>query len=320
MNSFQNGVAASAIAAAIALSSAAHAQDYPSKPVKWIVPFAAGGPADVFARMIQPKLAEDLGQPVVIENRAGAESNIGHAEAARAAPDGYTILYVVPNIVTNPSLFRNMVDPLKQVAPVTRITSQAYVLVANNNFAPATLADIIAQAKAKPGSVSCASGGGLMTFGCAWLKTTTQADFIHVQYKGNGPALNDLLGGQVNILFDLFNTSLPQIRGGKIRPVALTGARRGEPLPGLPTIAETLPGFVLEGWHGIMAPVGLQRPVLDRLNRAFHVALSDPGVAKRITDSYSDVAPTTPEKFGEILREDFAKYAKIVQDAGIKTE
>lgn len=306
--------------AAAAFSAGGAAQDFPSKPVHWVVPFAAGGPADVFARMIQPKLAEQLRQPVIIENKAGAQSNIGHAEVARAQPDGYTVLYVVPNIVTNPSLFKNMVDPLQQLAPVTRITSQSYVLVANNNLNPKTLDEIVAQVKAKPGSVSCASGGGLMTFGCEWLKTMTKADFIHVQYKGNGPALKDLLGGQVNILFDLFNTSLPQIRAGKIRPVALTGSRRGEPLPGVPTISETLPGFVLEGWHGVMAPVGLPRPVLDKLNRAFHAALADPGVAKRITDSYSDVAPTTPEAFGEILREDFAKYAQIVKEAGIKPE
>ena len=307
-----------AAAALLAFSCAAAAQDYPSKPVKWIVPFSPGGPADIIARSIQPRLAGELGQPVVIENKAGGQSNIGHAEAARAEPDGYTFVYVVPNVVTNPSLFRNMVDPLKELAPVTRLTSQAYVVVAGNDFAPKTLADIIAQARSK--GVTCASGGGLMTFGCAWLKTATQADFVNVQYKGNAPAMNDLLGGQVNILFDLFNTSLPQIRNGRIRPVALTGAKRGEPLPGVPTIAETLPGFVLEGWHGVMAPVGLPRPVLDKLNRAFHAALRDPAVAKRITDGYSDVAPTTPEQFGEILREDFAKYAKIVKDAGIKTE
>lgn len=310
----------SLVAATVALlvSSASLAQDYPNKPVKWIVPFSAGGPADIIARAIQPKLVEQLGQPVVIDNKAGGQSNIGHAEAARAEPDGYTILYVVPNVVTNPSLFKNMVDPLKELAPVTRLTSQGYVVVASNEFGPKTLAEVIAQAKAK--GVTCASGGGLMTFGCAWLKTATQADFVNVQYKGNAPAMNDLLGGQVNILFDLFNTSLPQIRGGKIRPVALTGAKRGEPLPGVPTISETLPGFVLEGWHGVMAPVGLPRPVLDRLNRAFHVALRDPAVAKRITDGYSDVAPTTPEQFGAILRDDFAKYAKIVKEAGIKTE
>ena len=311
---------AAAATAALAFCSFAFAQGYPSKPVHWVVPFSAGGPADIIARAIQPKLAEQLGQPVIIANKAGGRSNIGHADVARAEPDGHTILYVVPNIVTNPSLFRNMVDPLKELAPVTRITSQSYVLVANKEFAPRTLADIIAQAKSKPGSVSCASGGGLMTFGCEWLKTMTKADFIHVQYKGNAPAMTDLLGGQVNMLFDLFNTSLPQIRASKIRPVALTGSKRGEPLPGVPVISETLPGFVLEGWHGIMAPVGLPGPVLDKLNQAFRVALADPAVAKRITDGYSDVAPTTPEEFGGILREDLVKYARIVKEAGIKTE
>ena len=297
----------------------AAAQDWPSKPIHWVVPFSAGGPADIFARAIQPKLVDALGQPVIIDNKPGAQSNIGHDFVARAEPDGYTILYVVPNVVTNPSLFRNMVDPLTQLAPVTRITSQSYVLVANNDFAPKTVPEIIAAAKAT-GKVSCASGGGLMTFGCAWLKTMTQADFINVQYKGNGPALNDLMGGQVNILFDLFNTSLPQIRAGRIRPVALTGPKRGEPLPGVPTITESLPGFVLVGWHGVMAPVGLPRPVLDKLNQAFRVALSDKDIAKRITDSYSEPAPTTPEEFGEIIKEDFAKYARIVKDAGIKVE
>jgi tripartite-type tricarboxylate transporter receptor subunit TctC len=304
---------------AFAFCAAAMADEWPTKPIHWVVPFSAGGPADVFARAIQPKLADALGQPVIIDNKAGGQSNIGHEFVARAEPDGYTILYVVPNVVTNPSLFRNMVDPLKELAPVTRITSQSYVLVANKDFAPKTVPEIVAAAKAT-GKVSCASGGGLMTFGCAWLKTMTKADFINVQYKGNGPALNDLMGGQVNILFDLFNTSLPQIRAGRIHPVALTGPKRGEPLPGVPTIAESLPGFVLVGWHGVMAPVGLPRPVLDKLNQAFRGALSDKDIAKRITDSYSEPAPTTPEEFGEIIKDDFAKYARIVKDAGIKVE
>ncbi len=307
------------VACAAALCSPAVADEWPTKPIHWVVPFSAGGPADVFARAIQPKLADALGQPVIIDNKAGGQSNIGHEFVARADPDGYTILYVVPNVVTNPSLFSNMVDPLKELAPVTRITSQSYVLVANRDFAPKTVPEIVAAAKAT-GKVSCASGGGLMTFGCAWLKTMTQADFINVQYKGNGPALNDLMGGQVNILFDLFNTSLPQIRAGRIRAVALTGPKRGEPLPGVPAIAESLPGFVLVGWHGVMAPVGLPRPVLDKLNQAFLVALSDKDIAKRIADSYSEPAPTTPEAFGEILKEDFAKYARIVKEAGIKAE
>lgn len=297
------------------------AQAWPSKPVRWVVPFAAGGPADIIARVVGPKLSDRLGQPVVIENRVGGNSNIGHEAVAKAAPDGYTILYVVPNVVTNPSLFKgNMVDPLKDLSPLAQMTAQSYILVANLNFEPKTLADIVAAARAKPGGVSCASGGGLMTFGCEWLKTTSKAEFTNVVYKGNAPALNDLLGGQVNILFDLFNTSLPQIRGGKIRPVALTRPTRGAPLPDLPVIAETYPGFTLVGWHGVMLPPGVPRPVVDQLNKAFGEALADKDVTKRITDGYSEVAHTTPEAFGQILKDDFAKYARIVKEAGIKPE
>ena len=310
----------SALAAGTLAAGAACAQAWPSKPVRWLVPFAAGGPADVIARVVGPKLSERLGQPVIIENRAGANSNIGHEAVARAAPDGYTMLYVVPNIVTNPPLFKDMVDPLKELAPLAQMTVQSYALVANLAFEPRTVADIIAAARAKPGSVTCASGGGLMSFGCDWIRTITKTEMVHVRYKGNAPALTDLLGGQVNILFDLYNTSLPQIRAGKIRPVALTRPTRGLPLPEVPVIAETLPGFVLVGWHGVMLPVGVPRAIVEKLNHALGEALADKDVAKRVTDGYSEIAHTSPEAFGEILKNDYAKYARIVKDAGIKPE
>ncbi len=309
-----------AFAAASLAASAAFAQAWPAKPVRWIVPFAAGGPADVIARVVGPKLSERLGQPVIIDNRAGGNSNIGHEAAARAAPDGYTILYVVPNIVTNPSLFRNMVDPTRELAPLAQMTVQSYALVAHPGFEPRTVADIIAAARAKPGSVTCASGGGLMTFGCLWLPTITKTDIVHVQYKGNAPALTDLLSGQVNLLFDLYNTSLPQIRAGKIRPIALTRPNRGLPLPEVPVIAETLPGFILVGWHGVMLPMGVPRAIVEKLNHALGEALADKDVTKRITDGFSEVAHTSHEAFGEILQQDFVKYARIVKDAGIKPE
>ena len=313
-----------ALIAAIAVGSVAagtaFAQAWPSKPVRWIVPFSAGGPADVIARIVGPRLSERLGQPVIIDNRVGGNSNIGHEAAARAAPDGYTMLYVVPNIVTNPSLFRNMVDPLRELAPLAQMTVQSYALVANPAFEPKTVAEIIAAARARPGSVTCASGGGLMTFGCLWLPTITKTDIVHVQYKGNAPALTDLLSGQVNILFDLYNTSLPQIRAGKIRPVALTRPTRGLPLPEVPVIAETLPGFILLGWHGVMLPAGVPRAIVEKLNHALGEALADKDVTKRVTDGYSEIAHTSPEAFGEILQQDFVKYARIVKDAGIKPE
>jgi tripartite-type tricarboxylate transporter receptor subunit TctC len=302
------------------LAVAAHAQTFPAKPIRWIVPFPPGGPADVIARLLGPRLNDNLSQPVIIENRAGGNSNIGHEAAARAAPDGYTILYVVPNVVTNPSLYRGSVDPLKDLAPVAQLTTQSYLLISHPSFGPKTMAEIVALAKTKPGGVTCASGGGLPGFGCEWFRSITQAPFVHVPYKGNAPALNDLIGGQVDILIDLFNTALPQIRAGKARPVALTGPKRGAPLPDLPVVAETLPGFVLVGWHGVMAPVGIPAPIIERLNRAFAEALNDAEVRKRIGDTYIDVSHTTAEAFGRIVQDDFAKYAKIVKEAGIKPE
>jgi tripartite-type tricarboxylate transporter receptor subunit TctC len=302
-----------------AWSAPALAQAYPSKPIRWIVPFSAGGPADVIARVLGPGLNEALGQSVIIENRPGGNSNIGHDAAARAAPDGYTILYVVPNIVTNPTLFKApMVDPLKELVPVAQLTSQSYVLLANPAFAPRTMADIVAAAR--KGGVTCASGGGLPTFGCEWLRSMSKADFVHVPYKGNAPALNDLIGGQVNILIDLFNTALPQVKAGTVRAVALTRAARGQPLPELPVIAETLPGFVLVGWHGVMAPAGTPPAIVERLNAAFVKALANPDVRKRINDTFIEVTPTTAAEFGKVLEDDFAKYARIVREAGIKPE
>jgi tripartite-type tricarboxylate transporter receptor subunit TctC len=306
-------------ALAACLSTGAAAQAFPAKPIRWVVPFAAGGPADVVARILGPGLSEALGQQVIIDNRPGGNSNIGHDAVARAAPDGYTILYVVPNVVTNPSLFTApMVDPIKDFVPVAQLTSQSYVLLAHPAFAPKTMPEIIA--KAKQGGVSCASGGGLPTFGCEWLRSMTKADFLHIPYKGNAPALNDLMGGQVNILIDLFNTALPQIRAGSVRPVALTRASRGQPLPELPVIAETLPGFVLVGWHGVLAPAGTPAPIVERLNAAFNKALANEEVKKRINESFLEVTPSTPAAFGKVLQEDFEKYARIVKEAGIKPQ
>ncbi len=299
-------------------SAAASAADFPSKPIHWIVPFTAGGPADVIARLLSPKLAAELGQPIVIENRSGGNSNIGHDAVARAAPDGYTILYVVPNVVTNPSLYHVAVDPLKDLAPVAQMTTQAYVMLAGPKFAPKTVAEIVE--RARQGGVSCAAGGGLPGFGCEWLRSLTKADFMHVPFKGNAPALTALMGGQVDIMIDLFNTALPQVEAGRVRPVALTGPTRGNPLPDLPVVAETLPGFVLVGWHGVMAPANTPEPVVRRLNEAFGKALADPDIQRRISESYIDVAHTSAEKFGEILRADFKQYADIVRAAGIEKQ
>jgi tripartite-type tricarboxylate transporter receptor subunit TctC len=309
---------AAALAATLLISPVAGADTYPSKPIRWVVPFTVGGPADIIARAMQGKLQEDLGQPVYIDNRPGGNSNIGHEYAAKAAPDGYTILYVVPNIVTNPLLYKVAVDPLKDLAPVIMLTSQNYVMLTSPGFAPKTVPEIVEAAR--KGGVNCASGGGLPGFGCEWLHSMTKADFQHIQYKGNAPALTDLMGGQVNVMIDLFNTALPQVKAGRVHAVALTGPKRGMPLPELPTISETLPGFVLQGWHGVMAPPGTPAPIIERLNKAMRAALADPKVAKLITDTFIDVTPSSAAEFGRVLKSDYAKYSRITQDAGIRPE
>jgi tripartite-type tricarboxylate transporter receptor subunit TctC len=312
-------LAALPIALPIALAPvAAAAQTFPSRPIHWIMPYSAGGPADIIARVMQPKMQENLGQPVIIENRPGGNANIGHEMVARAAPDGYTILYVVPNVVTNPLLYKNMVDPLKDLAPVAKMTSQAYVLLANPKFPARSVADMLAVSRKR--GVNCASGGGLPGFGCLWFKSYAKSDITHVQYKGNGPAMNDLLGGQVDVMIDLFNTALPQVQAGKARAIALTGHKRGMPWPELPTISESIPGFVLEGWHGVMAPAGTPAPVIERLNEAIRAALADPGVARRISESSIEVTPSSPAEFAQTLKEDWAKYSRITEDAGMKPE
>ncbi|TFY97417.1 Bug family tripartite tricarboxylate transporter substrate binding protein [Ramlibacter rhizophilus] len=309
---------AAALPIALCAWGAAAQSSFPSQPIRFIVPYAAGGPADAIARSLQPKLQENLGQPVIIENKPGGYSNIGHEMVSKATPDGHTIVYVVPNVVTNPLLYNNMVDPVKDLAPVSQLTSQAYLMVARPDFPAKTLPQIIERAKKQ--GVNCASGGGLPAFGCMWLKSHTKADFTHIQFKGNAPAMNNLLGGQVDLLIDLYNTALPQVKAGKVQPIAITASKRGMPLPDLPVINETIPGFVLEGWHGVMAPPGTPAPVLDRLSQAFRAALKDPAVAERLNASFIEPSPSTPAEFGKVIKDDWAKYSRITREAGIKPE
>ncbi|TFZ02586.1 tripartite tricarboxylate transporter substrate binding protein [Ramlibacter henchirensis] len=303
---------------ALACASQANAQGFPSRPITLVIPFSAGGPADIIARTIAPKLQEELGQPIVVDNRAGGNGNIAHALVARAPADGHTLLYVAPGIVTNPSLFKAaQVDPFKELTPVAQLTTQSYVMIAHPSFKPRTLPELIAAADT--GQVTCASGGGLPAFACDWLRSTTKKNITHVRYKGT-QALNDLVGGHVNVMVDLFNTALPQVRAGTVRPIALTRATRGQPLPDVPVFAETLPGFVLQGWHGIMAPAGTAADRVERLNAAFTRALADPAVRQKITDSFIEVTPTSAAAFAETLKRDYEKYARIVKEAGIQPD
>jgi len=311
-----------ASALALLMASAAHAQSaWPSKPIRWIVPFPPGGPADVVTRLVSSKLAERTGQPGVVENRGGAGGNVGHEAAARAPADGYTVLFVVPAIVTNPFFLKASIDPFKELAPVIHLDSASMVLLTSPAFPAGSVAEVIARARAKPGSVSCAASGALPQVGCEMLRSYAGAEMIMVQYKGNAPALNAVMGGEVNLLFDLVNTAQGQVKSGRVRAVASTNAKRGiGPFGDLPAVAETIPDFELVNWHGVMVPAATPKDIVQKLNREIEWVLDQPDIRKRFADGGLDITGGSPEAFDALLKRDYAKYGKILVAAGIRPE
>jgi tripartite-type tricarboxylate transporter receptor subunit TctC len=309
-------------ALAVLAASLAQAQSaWPSKPIRWIVPFPPGGPADVVTRIVSSKLAERTGQPNVVENRAGAGGNVGHEAGAKAAPDGYTVLFVVPAIVTNPFYLKASVDPFKELAPVIHLDSAWMVLLSTPSFPAATVAEVIAQARAKPGGVSCAASGALPQVGCEMLRSHAGAEMLMVQYKGNAPALNAVMGGEVNLIFDLVNTSQGQVKAGRVRAIATTSAKRTSgPLGDLPTVSETISDFELVTWHGVMVPAATPKEIVQKLNREIQWVLEQPDVRKRFADGGLDITGGSPEAFDALLKRDYAKYGKILAGAGVKPE
>ena len=310
------------LAAAMLAAPFAQAQSaWPSKPIRWIVPFPPGGPADVVTRLLSSKLAERTGQPGIVENRGGAGGNVGHEAAAKAPADGYTVLFVVPAIVTNPFYLKASIDPFKELAPVIHLDSAWMLLLANPAFPAGSVAEVIAQARAKPGAVSCAASGALPQVGCEMLRSYAGADMIMVQYKGNAPALNAVMGGEVNLIFDLVNTSQGQVKAGRVRAIATTSAKRTSgPLGDLPTVSETIPDFELVTWHGVMVPAATPRDVVEKLNREIQWVLDQPDIRQRFADGGLDITGGSPAAFEALLRRDYAKYGKILTAAGVRPE
>jgi tripartite-type tricarboxylate transporter receptor subunit TctC len=309
-------------ALALLTASAVHAQSaWPSKPIRWIVPFPPGGPADVVTRLVSSKLAERTGQPGVVENRGGAGGNVGHEAAAKAPADGTTVLFVVPAIVTNPFFLKASIDPFKELAPVIHLDSASMLLLVNPAFPAGTVSEVIAQARARPGAVSCAASGALPQVGCEMLRAYAGVEMIMVQYKGNAPALNAVMGGEVNLLFDLVNTAQGQVKAGRVRAVASTSAKRGAgPFGELPAVAETIPDFELVTWHGVMVPAATPKDIVQKLNREIQWVLEQPDIRKRFADGGLDITGGSPEAFDSLLKRDYAKYGKILVGAGIKPE
>ena len=316
-----------ALAAAVVLlagACAAQAQTsapWPVKPLRWIVPFPPGGSADVISRVVAQKLAERIGQPVVVENRAGASGNVGHEAVAKAAPDGYNVLFVVPGIVTNPYFFKTSVDPFKDLAPVIHLDSVPMVVLANPAFPAKSLAEVLAQIRAKPGAVTCAVSSAIPMVGCALLQSHARAEMLLVQYKGQAPAMNALMGGEINLMFEVMSLAVGQVKSGRVRAIASTAARRGSgPFPDLALASETVPDFELITWHGVMLPRATPRELVLRLNRELAAVLEQPDVRQRFADGGLEIAGGSPEAFDELLKREYAKYGRVLKDAGVKPE
>ena len=309
------------IAATLACAACqAGAQAWPGRPLRWVVTFSAGGSADVAARLIAPGLAERLGQPVIIDNRPGAAGNIGMEAVARASPDGHTLLFGITTLATAPHFYKLSFNPLTDLAPVTQMLSLQFVLIASTSLPAASVPELLALARQSPGSVTCASVGGITQLGCALLRFQGGIALTDVTYKGTSQAMNDLIGGQVSIMMDAISSATPQVRAGRVRAIATGNATRRPPFSSLPTVAEALPGFELVSWQGMMVPAGTPREVVTRLNRETAAALAQPDTRLRLSDLGLEVSVGTPEAFGELIRRDHEKYGKLIREAGLKAD
>src|SRR5436190_10237533 len=304
----------------------AAAQDYPTKPVRVVVPYVAGGNADIWARTFSQKLTEDLKQAFVVENKPGANGGIGTEFVAKSAPDGYTLLAVASGpMVVNPVLYSKVpYDPVKDFAPVAQCAVYQYVLVTRSDAPYKSIADLVAAAKANAGGLAYGStgiGGGnhlaAELFGLA-----TGARFNHIPYKGSAPALADLLGGQLAFMFDTVITSVPHIKSGKRRAFAVSSAKRAPSLPDVPTMQEAgFAGFDMSQWQGVLAPAGTPRAVIERLNGAIVKAMHASDVHERIAvQGGNDIVTGTPEQFGALIRADLERYGRLIRDAKISAQ
>ncbi len=320
---FALGSIASAVVLGAGLlgGTSALAQAYPTKPVTIIVPFAAGGTTDILARIIGQALTAELGQSVVVDNRAGAGGNIGGQAAAKATPDGHTLFMgTVGTHAINASLYKKMpFDPVKDFAPLSRVANVPNLLVANPNQPFKSVKDLIAYAKANPGKVNFGSSGNGSSIHLSGelFKSLAKVDMVHVPYKGSAPAVTDLLGNQIAIMFDNMPSAIQHVRSGKLVPIAVTTAKRSPELPNVPTIAEAgLPGYEATSWFGMFAPAGTPAPVLAQLNKALVKVLNQADVAKKINEQGAETYSETPEQFAAFIQAESAKWGKVVKESG----
>ena len=304
-----------------AVSGIARAQGYPTRPVRWVVGLAAGGGADILARLMGQWLSERLGQQFVIENRPGAGTNIATETVVRASPDGYTLLMVLPPNAVNATLYEKLnFDFIRDIAPVAGIIRTPLVMEVNPSLPAKTVPEFIAYAKANPGRISMASAGNGTSGHVAGelFKMMADVDMVHVPYRGGAPAITELLGGQVQVLFDPINSSSEYIRAGKLRALAVTTANRSEAFPDIPTVGDFVPGYEASAFFGVGAPKNTPAEIIEKLNTQINAGLADPQLKARLADLGGAVLPGSPADFGTLIAEETAKWAKVVKFAGIK--
>ena len=314
-------LASLAVAAAGALPLGALAQNFPTKPITIIVPFSAGGTTDILARIVGQGLTTELGQSVVVDNKPGAGGNIGGSLAAKAAADGYTLFMgTVGTHAINQSLYKKMpFDPVKDFAPLSRVATVPNLLVAHPSQPFKTVKEMIAYAKANPGKITYGSpGSGASPHVSGELfKRMTGTDLLHIPYQGSAPAMTDLLGGQTSVMFDNMPSAIQHVRSGKLRPIAVTTAKRSPELPDVPTIAEAgVPGYEATSWFGMFAPAGTPKPVLDKLHAALIKVLNQADVKKKIAEQGGDVVAETPDQFAAFIKAESVKWGKVVKESG----
>jgi tripartite-type tricarboxylate transporter receptor subunit TctC len=304
-----------------AFATVALAQSWPAKPVKWIVPFAAGGTTDILARVIGEKLSAALGQPVVVENRPGAGGGVGADQVAKAAPDGYTIMGgTISTHAINASLYKNLpYDPVRDFAPITLIVRVPNMLVVNPDVPAKDVRELIALLKANPGKYTFASSGNGTSqhLSGELFKSMTGVEMQHIPYKGSPPALQDVVSGQVTMTFDNITTAWPLVKGGKLRALAVTTAKRSPIAPDVPTLAEAgLAGYEIGSWQGVFAPAGVPAEIVKRLNVEIVRIINSPEIRQKLIDMGAEPAPNSPEEFAAMVKTEVAKWSDVVRKSG----
>src|SRR3954470_1005401 len=313
----------SLVALFLGLASLAHAQSYPNKPIRFIVPFAPGGGSDFIARFMAQKLSAGLGQQVIVENKPGAGGMLGIDQGVKSPPDGYTLTLIASSYTVNPSIYKFTFDPVADITPIIQISVGPLLVVTKPSLPVKSIKELIDLAKAKPGQINFASSGqgSVIHMATELFDTMAGVKMNHIPYKGTGPALTDTLGGQTDVFFSSTATAMPHVQSGKLRAIAVTTAKRIPALPNVPTVAESgLPGYDVILWHGLIGPKGLPRPIVDRINSEAGKALKVKETADQLQNDGVSPAGGSPEQFRAQIEKEIKIWRKVAADAGVKAE